>query len=248
MRALTWHGKNDIRCETVPDPEDRARARRHHQGYRLRHLRLGPASVRWRHAHDGKGRCPWPRDHGRGCRGRLRKQQAQGRRPRRRSLYDRMRRMLLLQERLLLGLRALQPQSQDGRKALGALSGRPVRLFPHARRLCRGPGGISPRALCRCRSNQGAAGTERRTGSVPVGYLPDRLHGRRFLQSKGRRDGRHLGLRSRSASSPSKARSCWARNGSSPSTPSRSVLPWPRPPAPSPSTSRKRTSTTGSRK
>ena len=21
MRALTWHGKNDIRCETVPDPE-----------------------------------------------------------------------------------------------------------------------------------------------------------------------------------------------------------------------------------
>jgi threonine dehydrogenase-like Zn-dependent dehydrogenase len=21
MRALTWHGKNDIRCETVPDPQ-----------------------------------------------------------------------------------------------------------------------------------------------------------------------------------------------------------------------------------
>jgi threonine dehydrogenase-like Zn-dependent dehydrogenase len=21
MRALTWHGKNDIRCETVPDPK-----------------------------------------------------------------------------------------------------------------------------------------------------------------------------------------------------------------------------------
>ena len=20
MKALTWHGKNDIRCETVPDP------------------------------------------------------------------------------------------------------------------------------------------------------------------------------------------------------------------------------------
>ena len=21
MKALTWHGKNDIRCETVPDPK-----------------------------------------------------------------------------------------------------------------------------------------------------------------------------------------------------------------------------------
>ena len=21
MRALTWHGKNDIRCDTVPDPK-----------------------------------------------------------------------------------------------------------------------------------------------------------------------------------------------------------------------------------
>ena len=22
MKALTWHGKHDIRCETVPDPQD----------------------------------------------------------------------------------------------------------------------------------------------------------------------------------------------------------------------------------
>jgi threonine dehydrogenase-like Zn-dependent dehydrogenase len=21
MKALTWHGKNDIRCDTVPDPK-----------------------------------------------------------------------------------------------------------------------------------------------------------------------------------------------------------------------------------
>ena len=193
--------------------QDRARARRHHQGHRLRHLRLGPASVRRRHAHDGKGRRPRPRDHGRGRRGRLGKQEAQGRRPRRGSLYDLLRRMLLLQEGLLLGLRALQPQSQDGREALGALPRRPVRLFAHAGRLRRRPGRVSPRALCRRRPDQGAAGTERRTGPLPVGHLPDGLHGRRFLQSKGRRDGRGLGLRSRRAVRDQERLPARAQNG-----------------------------------
>jgi hypothetical protein len=40
MKALTWHGKHDIRCETVPDPEIQDGPRRHRQGLVLRHLRL----------------------------------------------------------------------------------------------------------------------------------------------------------------------------------------------------------------
>ena len=41
------------------------------------------------------------------------------------------------------------------------------------------------------------AGVERRSGVVPVGHLPDRLHGRGFLRPQRRRDGRDLGLRTR---------------------------------------------------
>ena len=51
MKALTWHGKGDMRCESVPDPT----ARCHHQGPRLRDLRIRPAHLRRRHSLDGKG-------------------------------------------------------------------------------------------------------------------------------------------------------------------------------------------------
>ena len=64
MKALTWHGKNDIRCDTVPDPKDPGRPRCHHQGYGVRDLRLGPSFVRRRDAVDGKGRCAGPGNHG----------------------------------------------------------------------------------------------------------------------------------------------------------------------------------------
>ena len=33
MRALCWHGKNDIRYDTVPDPAIEAPARRDRQGH-----------------------------------------------------------------------------------------------------------------------------------------------------------------------------------------------------------------------
>ena len=121
MKALTWHGKSDIRCETRAGSEDRARPRRHHQGHRLRDLRLRPASLRRRDPDDGEGRRARPRDHGRGGRGRRRQQEAEGRRPRRRALHHLLRRMLLLPARLLLGLRALQPQCARWRRSCGAI-------------------------------------------------------------------------------------------------------------------------------
>ena len=61
-------------------------------------------------------------------------------------------------------------------------------------------------------------GLERRSGTVPVGHFPDRLHGCGLLQSQRRRDGRDLGLRTRSDSSPSRARFCSAPSASSRST------------------------------
>ena len=70
MRALCWHGKKDIRCDTVPDPQIEAAARRDHQGHELRDLRLRPAPLRRLHARHGVRRHHGPRVHGRGGRGR----------------------------------------------------------------------------------------------------------------------------------------------------------------------------------
>ena len=36
MKALTWHGKGDMRCEKRARPTNRASTRRHHQDHRFR--------------------------------------------------------------------------------------------------------------------------------------------------------------------------------------------------------------------
>ena len=41
MKALVWHGKEDIRCDTVSDPEIEDPATRDREDYELRHLRVG---------------------------------------------------------------------------------------------------------------------------------------------------------------------------------------------------------------
>ena len=158
MKALTWHGKNDIRCESVPDPK-------------IEHGRDAIIKVTAcaicgsdLHLFDGvmpsmeKGDVLGHETMGEVVEVGIGKQEAQGRRSRGGSIHDLLRRMLLLQEGLLLGLRALKPQSQDGREALGPFPRGPLRLFAHVGRLRRRPGGVPPRALCRRRSDQGAAG------------------------------------------------------------------------------------------
>ena len=71
MKALVWHGKEDIRCDTVSDPGIEHAARRHHQGDQLRDLRLRPAPVPQLHPGHAARRHHGPRDDGRGGRGRL---------------------------------------------------------------------------------------------------------------------------------------------------------------------------------
>ena len=108
MKALAWHGKGDIRCESVPDPTIE-----HGRDAIIKVTACAIcgsdlAYLRRCHSLDGKGRRPRSRDHGRGRRGRRGKQEAESRRPRRGTLHDLLRRMLLLQARLLSRLRALQ--------------------------------------------------------------------------------------------------------------------------------------------
>ena len=100
-----------------------------------------------------------------------------------------------LRKPALFGLRELQPERLDGREAVGLFARRHLRLLAHAGRLCRRSGGICPRALCRCRADQDPGRHAGRAGAVPVGHLPDRLHGRRKLQHQAGRHHRRLGLR-----------------------------------------------------
>ena len=46
MKALTWHGIEDVRVTEVPDPVIAADHRRHRAGHLHRDLRLRPAPLR----------------------------------------------------------------------------------------------------------------------------------------------------------------------------------------------------------
>ena len=46
MKAVTWHGKRDVRVDDGPRPDDRGADRRDHPGHLDRDLRLRPAPVR----------------------------------------------------------------------------------------------------------------------------------------------------------------------------------------------------------
>ena len=142
-------------------------------------------------------------------------EEPEGRRSRGRAVPDRLRRLRDVQARALLALRELEPQRLDGREALGPLAGRAVRLLAPARRLRRRPGRVRARAVRRRRADQGAGRAARRAGAVPVGHLPDRLHGRRDVQHPAGRRRRGLGRRARSVSSRSPARGCSAPSASS---------------------------------
>ncbi len=248
MKALTWHGK---------------------ERHSLRKRARSPASSMPRDAiikvtacaicgsdlhifngimpEHGERRRAGPRDDGRSRRGRRGEQGAQGRRPGRGALHHLLRRVLLLQNGLLLGLRALQ--SGQGQRPSKLWGHSPAGLFGYTHLLggYRGrPGRVSARALCRCRPDQGAGRPVRRAGAVPVGHLSDRLHGGRFLQHPAGGHDRRSGAAGRSASSPSSSAFMLgaARVIAIDTVPS--GWRWPGSQARSPSISWKRTSTTAS--
>jgi len=95
MKALTWHGKGDIRCERVADPGSRTIATRS-SGWRPVPF-AGQIFICWTASFQPCKRRrarPWNREWG--GRGREGQQKIEGRGPCRRAFHDRMRRMLLL--------------------------------------------------------------------------------------------------------------------------------------------------------
>ena len=116
-------------------------------------------------------------------------QEAEGRRPRRRAVHHRLRRVLLLQARLFLRLRAHPiPNAQKAEKLWGHS---PAGLFGYSH-LLGGYAGGQAEYLRVPYADVGPIkvpeGPQRRAGAVPVRHLPDRLHGGRFLQHPARRD------------------------------------------------------------
>ena len=250
MKALCWHGTNDIRCDTRPRPEDRGCARRHHQGDELRDLRLGPASDGRPDADHEERRRARPRVHGRGGRGRARASPSS-----RRATGSSCPSTSIAANAGSASwatIRCCQRSNRNAEMAAEQFGYTTAGLFGYSHLTggyCGRPGRICARADGRRRAHEGAGRHERRGGAVPHRHLPDRLPGRRAGRDQGRRDRRDLGRRARSAISPSSRPRCWAPSASSRSRPCRSASRWPRRPAPpTSSTSRRRTCSSGSRR
>ena len=103
---------------------------------------------------------PWsrrysrPRIHGRGGRGRPAEPgQVEGRRPRRGSFHHRLRQMLLLQGRSSgRCCDNSNPNAWMAEKMIRLFGLRAFWLLAYVRRICRRPGSVCPRAVCRRRS------------------------------------------------------------------------------------------------
>ncbi len=213
MRALCWHGKSDVRVDTVPDPtiEDPRDAI-----IKITSTCICGSDL---HLYDGYMPTMEPGDvighEPMGVVvevGKDVKKLKKGDRvvvPFTISCGD----LLVLRAAALLALRQLQPQRRDRPQGDGPVARRPLRLLAHARRLPRRPGRIPPRALRRRRPADDPRRPPRREGRLPLRHLPDRLHGRRERPDRARRHGRRSGAAGRSPSSPSAAPGCSAPGG-----------------------------------
>ena len=195
MKALCWHGKGDIRCDTVDDPTIVDGQGRDHQGDKLCHLRVRSAPYDGYMPTMEKGDVLGHEPMGEVVEVGKAHHKFKVGRPGRGAVHHLLRRMLLLPARALLALRPIQPERRRWPQGDGPVAGRAVRLFPHAGRVRRRPGRVSAGAVRRCRPDQGPRRAARRAGAVPVRHLPDRLHGRRECRHRAGRHRRRLGLR-----------------------------------------------------
>ena len=194
MKANCWYGKHDVRVENVPDPKI--------LNPRDAIVRITSTAICGSdlHLYDGyipddvPGRHPGPRVHGRSRRGRARRSRTS-------TVGDRVvvpfpiscGTCFFCKRKLFSLCDNSNPNAWMAEKLWGHS---PAGLFGYShmlRRLCRRAGGIRARAVRRRRADQNARRPDRRPGVVPVGHLPDRLHGRRELSTSSRRYGRGLG-------------------------------------------------------
>ena len=195
MKALCWHGKSDMRYETVPDPKI--------EDPRDAIIKVTACAICGSDLHIYNGVIP-----------EMEKGDVIG--------HETMGEVVEVgrdNTKLKVGDRVVVPftiscgecffckrgfysgcerSNPDAEKAAKLWGHSPAGLFGYSHLLggySWRAGGIPACAVCRCRPAQGAPEPERRAGAVPLRHLSDRLHGRRLLQHPGWRHHCHLGLR-----------------------------------------------------
>src|ERR1700677_2419490 len=137
MKALCWHGTNDIRCDSVPDPKI--------EEGRDVIVKVTSCAICGSDLHLMDGLMPTMKSGdilGHEFMGEVietgsaHNKVSQGRSDRR-SVQHQLRRMPALQARQLFGVSAIQSQCSDGGRTVRLHDGRPVWLLPPDRRLRR---------------------------------------------------------------------------------------------------------------
>jgi threonine dehydrogenase-like Zn-dependent dehydrogenase len=165
MRALCWHGKADIRCDTVPDPRIEAP--------RDAIVKVTSCAICGSDLHLYDGLMPGMES------GDIMGHEFMG------EVVEvgRENTKLKVGDRVVVPFTIIcgeceqcrrgnysaceQSQQGDGGQGLRPHHGGPLRLRPSHRRLSWGAGGIRARALRRCRPGQGPERAQRRAGAVP---------------------------------------------------------------------------------
>ena len=195
MKALVWHGKHDVRCETCPIPKI--------EDGRDAIIKVTPAPSAaptcisttascptWRRATCSATR-PWARS----------SRSAPGSRSSRSATASSCRSpsaaaSAFCRRGMFSACERTNPDAELADEDVGPFAGRPVRLLAPARRLCRRPGRISARALRRCRrrSRSRTACTDEQalflSDIFPTGCMAADA-----MRHRAGRHGRGLGLR-----------------------------------------------------
>ena len=215
MRALTWHGRHDVRVETVPDPEI--------VNPRDAILRVTSTAICGSDLHLYDGYIPTMQA------GDILGHEFMGEvvevGPK--STLKKGQRVVVpftiacgncffcKKQQFAPATTATRPRRRTPRELLtGHPMGGGVRLCAPDRRLCRRPGRICPRALFRRRPDRRSRRSRGRQGAVPVRHPADRLDGARRMPRSSPATRWRSGAAARSACSPSSRRlHAWARTG-----------------------------------
>ena len=156
MKALTWHGKNDMRCETVPDPKI--------EHPRDAIIKVTACAICGSDLHIFDGVIPQMKSGTSSGHETMGEVVEVGSRIHKPESGDRVvvpftiacGECFFCKHGYFSGCERTNPRPRESGQAVGQFARGPIRLFASSRRLCRRTGRISSRPLCRCRADQGA--------------------------------------------------------------------------------------------
>ena len=192
MKAVTWHGKRDVRVDTVPDPSIQEPDRRDRPHHVDRHLRLRPASLRGARRRSSTRATSSATSRWASSRRSAPRSPTSPGRPRRDPVQHLLRHVLHVRPRPAVAVR-------DDAGARPGQGRRAVRLHEALRPGARRSGRVAARAAGAVRPDQGARGAARRSLPLPLRRPADRVAGGRVRGHPGGRDASPCSASARSA-------------------------------------------------